>query len=81
MCQKARGSAFKTKPESLFEPDRSENARGIILETALVQDAKCPSLQIVPSTIGIIQSSKLLRVQLNRHGIDREIPAIEIFVQ
>src|SRR4029077_3318628 len=37
--EQTHGGAIKAKAEPLFEPDRSEDTRGIVLETARVQHA------------------------------------------
>ncbi len=59
LCEKTHGGALKSKTESLFEPNRSEDARRIVAETAPVQDAECLRSQILPPPIGIVEPSEL----------------------
>src|SRR6185295_18376709 len=74
----ARGDPLKAEAESLFEPDRSEDARGIVQETSCMQHTNGASPQIALPFIGVEHTTELPLVELYRDGIDREVPPGEI---
>jgi hypothetical protein len=76
--QQTEGSALKAETESLFEPDRSENTRGIVLETSCMEDADRARTKIALPSIGVEHATELARIELHRDGIDREIPPVEV---
>jgi hypothetical protein len=76
--EQARCGALKAETEPLFEPDRSEDARGIVLETARMQHADRARSKIALPSIGVEHATELSRIQLYRYGIDREVPPGEI---
>jgi hypothetical protein len=76
--EQAQCGAFKAKIESLFEPDRSEEARGIVLETSGMQHADRARPKIALPSIGVEHATELPRIELYRYGIDREVPPGEI---
>jgi hypothetical protein len=76
--EQAHCGALKTETEPLFEPDRSEDARGIVLEAACVQHADRACSEIVLPSAGIEQATELVRIELDRYGVDREVSPGEI---
>ena len=77
-ASRRHGGALKAETEPLFEPDRSEDARGIVLETARMQHADHARPKIALPSIGVEHATELARIQLDRYGIDREVPPGEI---
>ena len=78
MRNQARGDSLKAEAESLFEPDRSEDARGVVQETSCMQHANGAGPQIALPFVGVEHTTELPLVELYRDGIDREVPPREI---
>ena len=76
--KQAHRVALKAETEPLFEPDRSEDARGIVLETACMQHADRAGPKIALPSVGVEQATELARIELYRYGIDRKVPPAEI---
>ena len=64
--KKTRGGVLKAKPEPLFEPDRSEDASGIVLKASRMQHAERARTKIGFPSIGIEHTTELLRIESYR---------------
>src|SRR5574341_834169 len=81
LAQQSLSLRLKPTVESLFESNRTKNARGVVLKTLFVQDSDGSVSQMLLPTIAINQLSHMPRIQLDRHGVDREITPIQILGQ
>ena len=57
---------LKTKTQPLLEPDRSEDASGIVLKTSRMQRTDCARTKIGLPSIGIEHTTELLRIESYR---------------
>ncbi len=67
-----------SEPVAILVADGPEDARGIVDERQVVEDADRPRLQVAPPTEGVDQPASILTLQRDGHRVDREVAAEEI---
>ena len=72
------GVVVHPEPVAILVADGPEDARGVVDERQVVEDADRPGLQIAPAAEGVDQPASILPLQRDGHRVDREVAAEEI---
>ena len=76
--EQAECAGFDFKVEELSKTRRAKNASGIVDKAVRMKHSYPAAFQILSAVIEIKQLAKVITIQANCHGVDREIAANEV---
>ena len=77
----ALGLRIELEPEPGRVAHRAQQARGVVLEAALVEHAHDALLQVGDAPARVVQMAEVVPGQAQRHRVDGEVAAAEVLVQ